>query len=280
MGGCFGAGLYRGISAQNTVQYLASGDRFVLNDLRKHFCSLRAWQVICAFGADLLDRSATPKGSASGPDFVAMIVATIACVASVLESLQKIALNAFGLSNALLAPVLVLAGMTLCVLIVAAKSHRERPEGVVLQSAREYSFVQSARQLAKASLLILIVTLPTVALAALEKSQPLPPTIYGYVIDSGSSVPVANANVRVVDPDGADSTGEHWPTDARGFYIVHTIRNVNRGSVLKIQASGCATGDTAPLTRAFETRTDPSGNRLPDEVRPVFKHYISGCGIK
>ena len=234
------------------------------------------------FIADILDRSARPSSQGAAlPDLWTISILAFSGAATFFDAFTVLANRLFGIAGSIIPLGLVIVGLAWSIFVMTAK-HKQMLASVIVArtvptNELVYTYSQSIRYLAKISMVVLLLLLPSHIGAVVDEFIPLPSTIYGYLADARSRKPVIDAVVRVVDTKGVDVTTNQWPSDNTGFYIVENSRQVRRNSRIVVSQVNCKTENELPMFRVYETRVDLSGNEIPNSRNPVFRHTLN-CG--
>ena len=201
-----------------------------------------------------------------------------------MESVQKVIANVVAVPESITA---IVACVVLCswsLSTIRAKTpilqRGQEAAGIVLSSEGslpelQYTYVRSIRALAKAALLVTLIAIPFRVRAAFIQLAPLPTTFFGYLVDSRTGEPLTATRVRVLDGGGADVTEGEWGSDSRGFYVVKTVRRVQRNAKLQVFLQECSRPNLLPLTAPFEQRPSSLQSKDVNTATPSFFHSLS-----
>lgn len=239
--------------------------------------------VSAGFCRDLLDRSAVQKPHATGPDMIAIGLASLAGIGSLAESLHGFVVNVLGLpaGYVYIAAIMLASILSLVAIVAKVQSDMPGPLAGFLPNGRvrpplTYAFIAPLRHLGKATLTLFILGSTTAVEFARSDIVDLPSTLYGYVVDANTGRPIAEVNARIISAGGVDITSTAWPSDSSGFYIATASTRVRRNATIRFQVANCDS-IALPLSSAFETRTTPSGRPVEDDLKPVFRHAVTLC---
>jgi hypothetical protein len=247
--------------------------------------SLEMMALIHSFINDILDRSARPSSQGVAlPDLWTISILAFSGAATFFDAFTTLANRLFGIAGSIIPLGLVVVGLAWSIFVINTKDKQMLATVIVARtvppSELTYAYSQSIRYLAKISMVVLLLLLPSHVAAVIDEFIPLPSTIYGYLVDARSRKPVIDAVVRVVDTNGVDVTTNQWPSDSTGFYIIENSRRVRRNSRIVVSQADCKTENELPMFRIYETRVDLSGNKIPRFLKPAFQHTINCGGTK
>ena len=244
--------------------------------MNARFSQLR--RVAVAFYDDLRDRSAVSKQSVTVAQLWPVFVVTVSAIATSLEPARRALAAVVPLPDSAWALLACIVVAFWSVATISAKSAGQ--DAVIIVPATEpvrimqYDHVPAIRTSAKVILLILLILTPFRVYRVFQDLTGLPNTLYGFVTDSRTGVPIAGARVRVISAAGVDVTSGEWQTDSRGFFLVKVAVPVGRSAYLKVLSDDCSDEALLPLSSDHE-RSEPRTAVAAPSLRPLFYFTLS-----
>jgi TIR domain len=255
--------------AENGVQDTAGYQ--ITKSLRTHF-------------ADIVNRGAyVRRREVEWPDLWRIGVLFLSGGVSLSETISKLANDLFGLPGSAVPLLVALTGLAWAWFVVGAKNaisqqpRIEVPQHDVAAPRIIYTYDETVRWIAKFGLLLFAILFIRQLSTFVDDLVPLPTTIHGYLIDGRTGAPLEGASVRVFEKSGVDITTKQLASDSTGFYVVHTLRGFRRNATVVVSPPKCGSESRLPLYRIYETSLDVHGDKLPEYLRPVFRHTVR-CG--